>query len=123
MPFLTEVRGWWQRSTTRSMVRLLCAVSLFTYTGEVKAFETGFELMKASSRGNEFRAYVSGIMEGHMLTARLFGISQVACPDPETTREELAGVVLLYLTKNPERLNMQARALVFAALIEQYPCK
>ena len=108
---------------TKPMIGLLCAVSLSTYTWEVRAFETGFELMKASSRGNEFRAYVSGIMEGHMLTARLFGISQVACPDPETTREELAGVVLLYLTKNPERLNMQARALVFAALIEQYPCK
>ena len=105
------------------MVRLLCAVSLFTYTWEVRAFETGFELVKASSRGNEFRAYVSGIMEGHMLTARLFEISQVACPDVETTREELAGVVLLYLTKNPRRLDMPARALVLAALIKQYPCK
>ena len=108
---------------TRSMAGLLCAVSLFAYTLEARAFETGFELMKASSRGNEFRAYVSGIMEGHMLTAGLLGISQLACPDPETIRQELAGVVLLYLTKNPERLDMPARALVFAALIEQYPCK
>ena len=79
--------------------------------------------MKASSQGHEFRAYVSGIMEGHMLTATLLRVPQVACPDPKTTRQELAGVVLLYLARNPQRLGMTARSLVFTALIEQYPCK
>ncbi len=57
-----------------------------------------------------------------MLIAALANISQFACPDPDSTRQELAGVVLLYLTKNLDLLDMPVRSLVFAALIEQYPC-
>ena len=107
----------------RAVIGLMCAMNLFAFAKDARAFENGFELMEAASRANEFRAYVSGIMEGHMLTAALLSASQVACPDAQTTRQELAGVVLLYLTKNQERLDMPARTLVLAALIEHYPCK
>ena len=107
----------------RSIVGLLCGVAFSALSSEAAAFQSGYELMKAASRGHEFRAYVSGIMEGHMVTAALLQVSQFACPDPETTRQELAGIVLLSLSKNPQRLEMPARSLVLTALIEQYPCQ
>ena len=66
---------------------------------------------------------MSGILEGHMVTAALLQIPQLTCPDPDTTRQELAGVVLLWLAKNPQHLELPARSLVFTALIEQYPCQ
>ena len=107
----------------RLLVGPLCAAAFAVLSSDALAFQSGYDLMKASTRGHEFRAYVSGIMEGHMLTAALLQVPQFTCPDPEITRQELAGVVLLWLSKNPQRLGMTARSLVLTALIEQYPCR
>ena len=102
---------------------LVCMLVLFIAAPRVAAFETGHDLLEASVRNDEFRAYVSGIMEGHMLTAALNQVPQSACPTPETTRQELAGVVVLYLLNAPSaRLDLPARALVLHALSQHYPC-
>ncbi len=102
---------------------LLIAASLLLISTSAKAFETGRDLLAFATQRHEFMLYVSGIMEGHMLTAAMLKQPQIACPSPERTRRELAIAVLLWMKKNPDRLNMTARSIVLAALVNKFPCR
>ncbi len=107
----------------KKLISTLVGALLLCSASYVIAFETGYDLLQASSRG-EFRAYVSGIMEGHMLSAAMYKLPQIACPAPDTTRQEIAGIVALYLINSPsENLDIPARTLVLTALAEHYTCE
>ncbi len=87
---------------------LLMVTGLFLIATSARAFETGRDMLAFATERHEFMLYVSGIMEGHMLTAAWLNQPQVACPDPETMRQQLAVAVLLWMADNPGHLNNMA---------------
>ena len=74
---------------SQSLASICTCTAVLFFSETVAAFETGHDLLRASVRNEAFRAYVSRIMEGHMLTSALNQIPQTACPAAETTRQEL----------------------------------
>ena len=107
----------------RQILAALCGLLMLAMPSSAGAFRTGSDLLAFATQRHELMLYVAGIMEGHMLTAAILRAPQIACPSPETTRKELAIAVLLWMQKNPGRLNMTARSMVIAALVNKFPCK
>ena len=115
----------------RRYIAALVAAFFTVSASNVHAYENTLEMVADVVGGGEswlrYRAFVSGIYEGHMISARLYKRDQLTCPSPETTRQELAEAVLPYLAtisdEDDERLTMPARTIVFTGLIEAYRCK
>ena len=120
----------------RHFFAALVAVILFVSATSVHAYEDTLSMLSdvagalSPEGGDEgwyrYRSFVAGIYEGHMLSASLYKQDQLACPSPETTRQELAEAVLAHLTTlspTDEMAEMPARTTVFVGLVKAFPCE
>ena len=104
-------------------------VVLFT-APDARAYETTGQMLHDIIGGEEsflrYRSFVAGVMQGHIVSATLYGRDQLACPSPDTTLQELAEDILEYLTvlaSDPEMLTLPARTAAFTSLMKAYPCR
>ena len=132
-------RGRPYRNMGTNMVRHFLAASvavIFVASAScVQAYEDTLSMLSdvanalSPDGGNEgwqrYRSFVSGIYEGHMISASLYKQAQLTCPSPETTRQELAEAVLAHLTTlspTDEMAEIPARTTVFVGLVRAFPC-
>ena len=124
----TDWKGKPTISEVKTMIKniLYVLLALIPYQGYAQNhdFVSGEDLIVARVEYPlEFQAYVSAIMEGHLVSA-FFTPPQLICVPPETTRKEMADAAALYLLQQPKEdlQEFPARVAAFAALMWQYPC-
>ena len=83
---------------------------------------TGFDLLMLTHA--QFKLYVSGIYEGHVLMANMAQAEPVVCVDPMLTRTDVATLCLAALPVIPDRmLTLPAAEVVMTILMKQHPCE
>ena len=91
---------------------------------------TARDLLTASTRGGELRAYIVGLIDGQSIalaiTENALGhpVADIICPRKTVTIGEIENTLLLYLRKWPkDRLDQPAGNVATAILEAAYPCK
>ena len=111
------------------MRRLLPALLMLGCLQAQAGFDTGNRLFEDCRAGNYFNrgycgGYVTGIVDTiEALQARGVLPADALCVPEESTKGQLADVVIKYLEQNPERRHLEAGSLVPAALNRAFQCK
>ena len=109
---------------------LLTALLAAPFTS-AHAYENAWDLLEAAFFGEKetwfhYHAFVTGVYEGHVVSAQLYKQDQLVCPSPETTPDDRVDAVTSYLVgiaaEDEERMTTPARAIVFEGLLEGFPC-
>ena len=103
------------------MRRLLPALLMLGCLQAQAGFDTGNRLFEDCRASNYFnRGYCGGYVTGIVDTIEAL---QARCVPEESTKGQLADVVIKYLEQNPERRHLEAGSLVPEALNRAFPCK
>lgn len=112
-----------------ALIFLLCVLTTFNAYGDFEDGNALYSSLKTCELQNvdisclHATGYIIGASDTRDMFTRTFGIKNAVCaPNENISRNQLKDIVFLYLKNNPVERSKSASSIVFAALMEAWPC-